>query len=481
MHEGLTYKRLLLILVLALGVVCKLAAQTTIVVPEGESRSYRVPELPGRSYLWQIYQASDLSQTVPTEVAGFEGSNTTATVKVNWYQPGTYLLSLSEWEQTTCSNRTAIVVNVRQTEVQADAGPDQEIGYCQSAQLDASASSGNELTYLFTPIDPGAELDNTNSIHPTFHISESYAGSFPATFRLKLTVTDNLGRTDADTVSVTVNQPAQALIELSEYRNPPDEIILSGESSRGSELSYFWNTTNGTINGAVDLAKVNVSDNATYQLTVTDQFGCTDRAVFDIPELIPPVARDDYATTRVDETVRIDVLANDESSFDFDLASLIVTKFPANGNVSINEDGTVNYTWNGNGVITYSSSGNQTLEDFFVYQICDITNMCSSAKVTITILPDDVQVNEGFSPNGDGFGDRFVIADLSDYPDSELSVFTRTGQKVYYSRNYQNDWDGRTLGAHLSDGKLVPTGVYYYILKLGGTDTIIKGYVVVAY
>jgi hypothetical protein len=42
------------------------------------------------------------------------------------------------------------------------------------------------------------------------------------------------------------------------------------------------------------------------------------------------------------------------------------------------------------------------------------------------------------------------------YKESELHVFNRWGNKVFESKNYNNDWDGGGL----------PAGTYYYILDL---------------
>jgi len=36
---------------------------------------------------------------------------------------------------------------------------------------------------------------------------------------------------------------------------------------------------------------------------------------------------------------------------------------------------------------------------------------------------------------------------------------------VYYENDYQNDWDGRT-----TDGRRLPDGTYFYILKGAGSE-----------
>ena len=89
--------------------------------------------------------------------------------------------------------------------------------------------------------------------------------------------------------------------------------------------------------------------------------------------------------------------------------------------------------------------------------------------------PDELFIPESFSPNGDGYNDRFVILGIENFADNELMVFNRQGITVYYRANYQNDWDG-TPGEGRVQGGVLPEGTYYYIFKYG-ENGIRKGYV----
>ncbi len=73
---------------------------------------------------------------------------------------------------------------------------------------------------------------------------------------------------------------------------------------------------------------------------------------------------------------------------------------------------------------------------------------------------------QGFSPNGDGINDRFVIRGMTGLTIS-LDVFNRWGHCVYRTDNYQNDWDGTpNTGIVIgSDAGGVPDGTYYYVIK----------------
>jgi len=73
---------------------------------------------------------------------------------------------------------------------------------------------------------------------------------------------------------------------------------------------------------------------------------------------------------------------------------------------------------------------------------------------------------EGFSPNGDGYNDRFVILGIKNFPNNELMIFNRQGVELFHRVNYENDWDGRPESGSILGGVL-PEGTYYYIFKFG--------------
>ncbi|MCB0475651.1 MAG: gliding motility-associated C-terminal domain-containing protein, partial [Flavobacteriaceae bacterium] len=77
---------------------------------------------------------------------------------------------------------------------------------------------------------------------------------------------------------------------------------------------------------------------------------------------------------------------------------------------------------------------------------------------------------QGFSPNGDGINDQFIIPALSQYKNFTMEIFDRWGNKVYdYDNNGRAEpiwWDGYSTGSRTIDkGQLVPAGTYYYIVK----------------
>jgi gliding motility-associated-like protein len=79
-----------------------------------------------------------------------------------------------------------------------------------------------------------------------------------------------------------------------------------------------------------------------------------------------------------------------------------------------------------------------------------------SMVLTVQLLPIIPNV---FSPNGDGINDVWLIRNLNSYADVRVKIFDRYGQTILNSTGYNIPWDGTLRG------KLVPAGVYYYVIE----------------
>jgi gliding motility-associated-like protein len=118
--------------------------------------------------------------------------------------------------------------------------------------------------------------------------------------------------------------------------------------------------------------------------------------------------------------------------------------------------------------------------DQFVYQVCNkiCIELCDTATVRIQVKSDNTYqfaVPTGITPNGDGANDelRFEVLEVQpeQYKNNEIVIFNRWGDIVYRAKPYVNNWKGTN-----NSGQDLPTGTYYYILRLDISDgLIIKG------
>jgi gliding motility-associated-like protein len=88
-------------------------------------------------------------------------------------------------------------------------------------------------------------------------------------------------------------------------------------------------------------------------------------------------------------------------------------------------------------------------------------------------------VPEGFSPNGDGINDSFVITGLYDiFPNFRLKIFSRYGNLIYEGNNDIPAWDGTANRGLTGIGNQLPTGTYFWVLDLNHPQyRIMKGWV----
>jgi len=102
------------------------------------------------------------------------------------------------------------------------------------------------------------------------------------------------------------------------------------------------------------------------------------------------------------------------------------------------------------------------------------TNNCLSddyLEVTVTLTncdntPNDFFIPDGFSPNGDGVNDYFVIPNIEFlYPNYTIEIFNRYGNGMYKGYNGKPGWDGLNYEREGIGSGMAPNGVYFYILN----------------
>lgn len=308
----------------------------------------------------------------------------------------------------------------------------------------------------------------------TFQWSNGDTGNFADELPagpVTVTATDSRGCTA--TLTILIQQPQPFDFSNSEVRGVTCDtmqdgsilVILSGGSA---PYTFLWNDTfTGPVRNNLALGN--------YTVTVTDARGCTAENQFEItgPRCnSPPVAGDDTLSFYIceNDTIHIAVLLND---FDPDGDALfvqVILQQPAHGTVRINPTQT----------ITYAPDPNFTGTDSFSYLVCDQgqpPQLCDTGQVVVVVQPcrPNIFIPNGFSPNGDGTNDEFEIPGIESYPDNELLIFNRWGNKVKEYKGYDNSWRGTN-----EKGEPLPDGTYYYILKLKDQDnTIFTGYVII--
>ena len=94
---------------------------------------------------------------------------------------------------------------------------------------------------------------------------------------------------------------------------------------------------------------------------------------------------------------------------------------------------------------------------------------CTSTDQTLIKVSPKLNIPNVFTPNGDGINDKWNIDGLVAFESAAVDIFDRYGQKVFHETGYAQAWDG-TL-----NGKMLPTGTYYYVINTNMNNLILSG------
>ncbi|MBE2247455.1 MAG: gliding motility-associated C-terminal domain-containing protein [Candidatus Competibacteraceae bacterium] len=247
---------------------------------------------------------------------------------------------------------------------------------------------------------------------------------------------------------------------------PRDIIQLSASGG----LQYAWAGPNG-FNANIanpNIADATVANAGVYTVVVTNANGCTATAttsvsLYDLALTLH--ANNDTASVENPNQTTIYFLNNDNGNIE----SASIISGPSNGFASIN----------GN-IVTYTPDDGFEGNDMITYLICDeyCDEYCDTATILIIVSANYViVVPELVTPNGDGSNDTFVITHIDKYPENELIILNRWGDKIFVAQPYNNDWYGQSNTGLIVAGQTVTNGTYFIVLTLEPGKDPIKGFV----
>ena len=168
-----------------------------------------------------------------------------------------------------------------------------------------------------------------------------------------------------------------------------------------------------------------------------------------------PIAVSDSATTPMNTPIRIAVLDNDTPY----TAYPKIVIFPTNGDAFVKEDNTILYHPRVRFIGT----------DYFVYELCTPSSQsCTTATVTVKVTH-RVVADNAMSANGDDKNDYFHIVGIENYPDNQVTIYNRNGEKVFAISHYDNRqkvFKGIVEGeVSLSNAAHLPQDTYFYLIE----------------
>jgi gliding motility-associated-like protein len=157
--------------------------------------------------------------------------------------------------------------------------------------------------------------------------------------------------------------------------------------------------------------------------------------------------------------------------------SAVVTARVTNGS------GNYLYLWSpGSMVVNNTYAITETLPlttgTHFLVRATDTSTGCfSEGSIHVDVeesIGDMLIITNGVTPNGDGNNDVWKIKGIEFFPDNEVVIFNRWGDRIKTLQQYDNVnvfWDGSN-----EHGKPVPDGTYFYTLTIRGRQNF-KGWI----
>ena len=248
--------------------------------------------------------------------------------------------------------------------------------------------------------------------------------------------------------SVPVADPPNVWFGYSGICSPNTSTSFSDSTTVlvGSPVSWYWNYGDGNFDVGRFVSHRYIPGTYSPQLVVTTTYGCLDSARRNITIFANP----DFTLLREDET---QVFNGDTVFIPNGDSAYLKIENPAQFDSIIWPSGQ-----NSNDYYL-STEGQQTV---FVYK-----NICSSFSDFLGVFQgghvfpgsDTAKIMNLFTPNGDGFNDEWIVNNKNITFPIIVNIYTRYGNLVYHSDNYQNDWKG------YYNGNILPKGTYYYIVK----------------
>lgn len=304
------------------------------------------------------------------------------------------------WQQQTdiysgCTNRDSLVLTISPLP-EFSLGNDTAFCYLDSLILGVNYPNAN---YLW----------NTGEQTDTIIINET--GTY------HLSITDNITCSNSDTIII-------GNYNLPQFNLGNDTILCPNTTITlgiGKNGTYKWSDNS-------NFPTLNVDTVGIFWLKFADTLGCQNSDTINIlPKNYPYFLLGNDTLLCEDETITLSASFHNQDFL------------------------SANFIWN-------DFSTDSTL---FVYEkgeyILTATNICGSITDTLTVDYEycgEIYIPNIITPNCDLINDNFAIKGIEKEA-WELEILNRWGKTVFYTLDYQNDWDAPNQ----------PDGIYYYILQ----------------
>lgn len=246
---------------------------------------------------------------------------------------------------------------------------------------------------------------------------------------------------------------------VTDCTSPENEVTMDITSNVTSGATVSWNPS--VLGNQLSPTVTATETVVRYTATVTKVGNDTALPNFTIVCLQQAATLvDDVVSTDEDTSVIVDIFTNDS---DLPTTGTLTATNPANGTVTINENGTANDPTDD--IVTYTPDLNYNGTDSFDYTICNSSGDCSTATVTIDVLPIVDAIDDSIVTNENTPVDIDVLLNDNDIP--TLGTLTATaptnGTITINDNGTPNDPSDDTI-TYTPNPSFIGTDVFEYTL-----------------
>ena len=358
-------------------------------------------------------------------------------------------------------NKAQCIQEVRITasnkDIKPNAGEDATV--CEGNNVPLNSSSIGKYTKLSWSTSGSGTFSDLSALHPTYQPSAADI----LNKQVILTLTGYTECANASDHMILTISPYPKLSAGSDFSVCYGETVSVSQAMAVNISTLVWSTTGqGMMTGSSTIKPVyqpapGEKGIIRFVMTGTGAGGCSGVVLKDTMQVLihdPLVveASDDITILKDMTTVLSATVSGGSGSYD--------------------------YRWEPTDQV-FSYNTNQTMTDrllsstTFIITVTDSKWGCSArdtVQVTVRESIDDLLIiYNAISPNNDGLNDIWYIDGIELFPENEVMIFNRWGDKIKEFKGYDNTgvfWDGTN-----THGKRVPDGTYYYVLKIKDLKT----------
>ncbi|MBX7095179.1 MAG: gliding motility-associated C-terminal domain-containing protein [Flavobacteriales bacterium] len=284
--------------------------------------------------------------------------------------------------------------------------------------------SGGAGGFIFSWTGPNGFTANT----------EDLTNIFSGTYFITVTDANGCSLKDSIVVGAILVVDANAGNDTSLCMNNVTGITLTGSGG----VTYEWYDLAGNLLSSSNVLNVTPLGGTTSYILVANNSGCLDRDTVDVS--VNPLP---FVSAGPD----VDIILNTST-----VIGGSPTTSATNTVVWVPSVGLDDST-------AFNPNASPDSSTTYIVYATDLNGCVNSDTMRVQVFP-DISFPNGFSPNGDGTNDVWVIDFIDMFPDCQVEVYNRWGQLLFLSVGYHTPWDGTY------NNQPVPVGTYYYIINL---------------